>query len=84
MDKAEVIKFVMKQYLEIKPYRDLIGEGIHPIMDCLIEGWEKFCVIAGFTEDEAEYIVGAIMRIDYLAILQFCGERNMLRYRKTE
>lgn len=77
MNKIEVINFVMEQYLDVKPYRDLIGEGIHPIMDCLIEGWEKFCVIAGFTEDEAEYIVETIMRLDYLAMAKFCEEQGI-------
>ena len=77
MDKREVMDYILKQYLDIKPYRDLIGEGIHPIMDCLIEGWEKFCIIAGFTEDEAEYIVGAIMQMNYIGIAQFCQKHNI-------
>ena len=77
MDKIEVINFVMEQYLNIKPYKDLIGEGIHPIMDCLIEGWEKFCEMAGFTKDEAEYLVGVIMRLDYLAMFKFCEEQGI-------
>lgn len=77
MDKAEVINFILEQYLDIKPYRDLIGEGIHPVINCLIEGWEKFCVIAGFTQDEAEYLVEVIMRLDYLAMFKFCEEHSI-------
>jgi hypothetical protein len=77
MDKAEVINFIVEQYLDIKPYRDLIGEGIHPVINCLIEGWEKFCVIAGFTQDEAEYLVEVIMRLDYLEMFKFCEEHGV-------
>lgn len=77
MNKKEVLEFITEQYLIVEPYRDLIGEGIHPIIDCLIEGWEKLCVLAGFTENEAWYIVAAIMNLDYIGVAKFCKERDI-------
>ena len=77
MDKKEVLEFITDQYLIVDPYRELIGEGIHPIIDCLIEVWEKLCILAGFAENEAEYIVSAIMHLDYIKVAKFCKDHNI-------
>jgi hypothetical protein len=69
--------YILEQYLAIKPYRDLLGDGISPIVDCFIDNWERMGVMAGFTEDEAEYMVEGIMRLDYIRMAQFCQEHNI-------
>lgn len=77
MDKREVMDYILEQYLVIEPYRDLLGDGISPIVDCLIDNWERIGVMAGFTKDEAEYMVEGIMQMDYIGMAQFCQKHNI-------
>lgn len=69
--------YILEQYLAIEPYRDLLGDGISPIVDCFIDNWERMSVMAGFTEDEAKYIVKGIMEMDYIGMALFCQKHNI-------
>lgn len=74
MTKREALELIGEQFLAIEPYIDSMGEDIYPIIDHLIEGWGGLCILVGFTKDEAEYIVEAIMCLDYVAVAKFCEE----------
>ena len=76
MNRDEYVKYVGVQYNQIlRPYRELLEDGISPISNGFIDVWEKLGVAIGLSKEEAEWIVKCIIEGEY-NILQIWLNKN--------
>ena len=70
MSREEYVKYVGVQYNQVlRPYRELLGDGISSISNSFIDVWERLGVAIGLSKEEAEFIVECIVE----------GEVNILQ-----